>query len=73
MAALGLIEGRNPDETVNADLAGQQAEGILAVDAEGRGLDPGFFGRLVVVEHRWKALTLRPAKIHAQEHVGPVL
>ena len=33
MPALGLIEWRNPHQAVHADLAAQQAKGILAVHA----------------------------------------
>ena len=71
--ALGLIERRDAHQAVDADLAVQQAEGVLAVDRERRALMPGFFAGLVVVEHGLEALPLGPAQVHAQQHLGPVL
>ena len=50
VAALGLVEGGDADQAVDADFAGEQAEGVLAVDGEGGGFDAGFFGGLVVVD-----------------------
>src|SRR5271165_4510212 len=73
MAPLGLIEGRNADEAVHADLALQKSEGVLAVHGKRRGLQPSLFTGLVVVEYSLEALPLSPAQIHAQEHVGPIL
>ena len=58
---------------MHTDLARQQAEGVLAIDAEGGGLDAGFFRGLIVVENRLEPPPLRPAQVHAQKHVGPIL
>ena len=73
MPALGLIEGRDAHQAMHADLAGQQAIGVFSIDAEGRRLDAGFFARLIFVHRRLEALALGPSKIHAHQHLGPVL
>jgi hypothetical protein len=73
MAALGLIERRNAHQAVHADFALEKSEGVLAIDREGRRLQPRLFAGLVVVEHGFKPLALGPAQIHAQQHIRPVL
>ena len=73
MPAFGLIEWRDAHQPVHTDFALQQAEGVFAIHREGRGLQPGFFTRLVIVKHGLESLPLGPAQIHAQQHVGPVL
>src|SRR4029077_4520234 len=73
MTAFGLIEGRNADQAVDSNLAGQQTEGVLPIHGEGRGFQTCFFTRLVIVENGLEAAPFRPAKIHTQQHVGPVL
>src|SRR5262249_13869191 len=73
MAAALLIERRDPDQAVNADLAGQQAVGVVAYHGEGGGLDAGFFRILAFDDVHRKALALRPARVHAQQHLRPIL
>src|ERR1043165_4535655 len=73
MPALGLVEWRDAYEAVHADLTGEQTKGIIPADTEGCGLDARFFTRLIVVERGAETLTLRPAQIHAHEHLRPVL
>ena len=58
---------------MDANLAGQKAVGVVAVHGKRRGLQPGLLTRLVVVENSLKSLPLRPAQIHSQQHVSPVL
>src|SRR6185437_9851210 len=73
VAALGLVEGGDADEAVDAGFSAEEAEGVLAGDGEGGGLDAGFFAGLVVVDFGFESLLLGPAEIHAHEHLGPVL
>ena len=70
---LRLVERRNPHQPMDAGLAAQQPESIIAGDGEGRRLDAGFFAVLIVVHLGLKALLFGPAQIHAQQHLGPVL
>ncbi len=58
---------------MDAAFAGKLAEGVLADDREGGGLDAGLFAVLVVVHLGFEALLLGPAQIHAHQHLGPVL
>ena len=51
----------------------QQAEGKLAGDGEGRGLDAGLIAILDLVDLGLEAFALGPAQIHAHQHLGPVL
>src|SRR5579884_3771704 len=73
MPTFGLIEGRNTDQSMYADLAAQQSECVLAVHTECRRFDARFFTWLVVVKDGLEALALGPAQIHAHEHLRPVL
>jgi hypothetical protein len=58
---------------MDAALAGQLAEGVLAGDGEGGRLDARLFAVLVVVHLGFEALLLGPAQVHAHQHLGPVL
>ena len=73
VAALLRVEGRDPDEPVDAALGGEQAVGVLALGDEGRRLDPRLLalGRLLHLD--LEPAALGPAQVHAQEHLGPVL
>ena len=59
--ALGLVEGRDAHQAMHADLAGQQAVGVFAVDAEGRRLDARLVARLIFVELRLRSPGARPS------------
>jgi hypothetical protein len=58
---------------VNARFGLQPAIGIVALDHDGRGLDAGFFAVVHFQDLDLEALAFRPARIHAQQHVRPVL
>ena len=53
--------------------ADEQAVGVLAGDRERRALQPGLFAGLIVDHLALEAAALRPAQVHAQQHLGPVL
>ena len=72
MALACAVEGRDPDEAVNAPLGLEVSVGVRAVDLEGGGRDSSFFGFLVVGDGDFESLVFGPAGIHAIEHAGPV-
>ena len=54
-------------------LGREEAVGVLAAGDEGRGLDPRLLARERLLHLDLEATLLRPAQVHAQEHLGPVL
>src|SRR5882762_10822121 len=52
MPPLSLIEGRNTDEPVHANLSGEQTISVFASHREGSRFDPRFFPRLMIVDLR---------------------
>ncbi len=73
VAARVGVERRDADQAVHAVLGLQPARGVAALDLDGRRLDAGllalgFFEILDLV-----AVLLGPARVHAQQHAGPVL
>jgi len=73
VAACGLIERRDADETVDAGLAGKKAVCVFTDELNGRGFDSGFFAGSFVEEGGVDSFSFRPAQIHTQEHRGPIL
>ena len=71
--ALGGVEGRDPHQPVDAGLALQVPVGVLAGDLERRRLDPGLVAGEHVDDLDLVAAPLRPAGVHAEEHLRPVL
>ena len=67
------VKGGDADQTVDAVLALQQAVGVLALNGDGGGLDARLVAVLIVQDLVDKAVALRPAGIHAVEHLCPVL
>ena len=67
------VERREADQAVDAALAAQPPEGVAAVDLQRRALDAGFVAGHDVEEVGLVAAALRPAQVHAQEHLRPVL
>src|ERR1044072_3861926 len=51
----------------------EPAIGIAAVDLDGRRLDARFFALALLEEFDLVALLLGPARVHTQQHAGPVL
>src|SRR5690242_21561004 len=58
---------------MHAHLALQQAVGVFTVDFEGRRLDARALAFQSIGFDNLKPVALRPAVIHAQKHLGPVL
>ena len=73
VAARGLIERRNPNQTMHAAFGGEKSEGVLAFDAHRRGFQSRAFAGRQIHYGRAKSFSLRPAEIHAQQHFGPIL
>jgi hypothetical protein len=67
------VEGGDSHQTVNALLRLQVAVSRLALDLERRAFDAGFLPRLHVEHVHLEAVPLRPARVHAREHLGPIL
>ena len=55
------------------DLGFQPAIGARALDQQGRRLDPRLFPGVIFEDLGLAAVALGPARVHAQEHLGPVL
>ena len=53
--------------------ADEQPVGVVAGHRERRALDAGLVARLQVDDLAPEAAALRPAQVHAQQHLGPVL
>ena len=49
------------------------AVGVLAFDENRRRLDAGLLARMMVDHLDLEAVPLAPARVHAQQHLGPVL
>src|ERR1700761_7951775 len=73
VASLCLVEGRDAHEGVDAGFSGKLPKGILAGHGEGGRLEARLFAVLVIVDFSFKAMTFRPAQIHAQKHIRPIL
>ena len=73
MPPAGRVEGRDAHQPVHAPLGGEEPVGVLAVDGEGDALDAGLVALAGFVQLDVEAPRLRPAQVHAQEHLGPVL
>ena len=58
---------------MHSRLGEHQPVGVVAGDGERRALDAGLVARLQVDDVALEAAPLDPAKIHAQQHLGPVL
>jgi hypothetical protein len=73
LAAVGAVEGRQPHQPVDALLRRVEAVGVLAGDAEGGGLDARLLSGGGLEQLDLEAAPLRPAHLHAQDHLRPVL
>ena len=71
-ARVGVIR-RDTHQPVHAVFGLQPAIGIAALDLQGRGLDAGFFAERLLHHLDLETVLLGPARIHAQQHIGPVL
>src|SRR6516162_725536 len=67
------VERRDAHQAVHAVLALEPAESIVALDLHRRRLEAGLLPRGLFQVFDLVAVLLGPARVHAQEHVGPVL
>ena len=63
----------DPDQPVDAAFGLQIAIGIVALNKDGRRLDPGLLAGVVVDQFDLHAVALGPAGVHPLQHAGPVL
>ena len=73
VAARGGVEGRDPDQPVDAALGGEEAVGVLAAGDEGRRLQARLLPRRGLLHLDLEAAPLGPAQVHPQQDLGPVL
>ena len=73
LAAMGGVERRQAHQPVYAALGPEQPIGVLARGTEGRRLDARFLSRARLKQLHLEAPALRPAHLHPQDHLGPVL
>ena len=73
MPPMGLIEWRQPDQSVDATLRTEPAEGALAGNSDGDALVAGLFTGRLVEDLALHLVSLRPAQVHAQQDFGPIL
>jgi hypothetical protein len=71
-ARIGIV-WRNAHEPVHTGFRLQPAIGILALDLHGYGFQAGFFAGAGLDHFGLEAAGLRPAQIHARQHLRPVL
>ena len=69
----GGVERRDAHQPVDAGLALEVPVGVVAGDLEGRRLDPGLVAGQQVHDLDLVAAPLRPARVHAEQHLRPVL
>ena len=67
------VERRNSHQAMHPALPVQQSVGIVPFHGEGRGFHPRFLPGLIIVQRELEAPLFRPAPVHAQQHVRPVL
>ena len=73
MPAVAGVEWRFSHQTVNAGFRAQPAVGVVADQFDGRALDARHLARALIDDLGLEAVRIRPLKIHAQQHRGPVL
>ena len=73
VAARLRVVGRDAHEPVHALLGAEQPVGVLAARDEGGGLDAGLVALGGLLQLHLHAAPLRPAHLHPQQHLGPVL
>src|SRR5664279_1396867 len=72
LAAALVVERRDPYQPVRALLDRQRAVRERRLDRERRRLDAGLFGVGRVVDVDRVAVTVRPPRVHAEQHLGEV-
>src|SRR6516165_9868648 len=67
------IERRYPHQPMHARFGFQPAVGVVTADLDGSRFDPGLFALRLFQIFDLEAVLLGPARVHAQQHLGPVL
>jgi hypothetical protein len=67
------VEGRDPHQAVDAALGGEEPVCVLAPGDEGGRLQARLLPGGGLLHLHPEAALLRPAQVHAQKHLGPVL
>src|SRR6266536_2809141 len=67
------VEGRDAHQPVHAALGLEPAIGVAALDAHGGGFEPRLLARRLLDIFDLEAMLLGPARIHAQQHLRPIL
>ena len=67
------IEWRDPYQPMHPNLGLQHAVSVLSVDLEGGGFDPGAVPLQAIGDHRLHVVPFRPAQVHPQQHLRPIL
>ena len=73
VATVRRVEWRLPHETVDAAFGLQHAVGVLAANRDRGGLEARLLARARLEQLVLEAPVGRPAQVHAEEHLGPVL
>ena len=73
VAPVGAVERGLAHEPVHAALGLEDAVGVLALDRERRGLEARLLPRARLDELGLEPAVVRPAQVHPQHHLGPVL
>src|ERR1700716_4077350 len=66
-------DGESPPQPVYAGFGLEPAIGVVAADLDGGGFDAGLFALGFFQIFNLEAVLLRPARVHPQQHRGPVL
>ena len=72
LAPVLRVERADPDEPVDAPLGAQPAVGPARLDCDGHALQPGRLALGLVHDLGMEPVTLGPAEVHPEEHLGPV-
>ena len=70
---MGLVERREPDESMDSPLGLEDSVCVVAGDGEGRRLETRLLAGRGLEQLGLKAAIRRPPEVHAKEHLGPVL
>ena len=73
MAAVARVERGFPHQAMHAGFGPQPAVGIGTVDLDRGALDAGDFAGALVDHGGRESAAIRPAQVHAQQHLRPVL
>jgi len=68
-----LVKRRNPHEAMDAAFSGKHSVGVFAFDLHGGGFDARLFSGGGIEDGGAKTPGFRPAHVHAEKHLGPVL